>query len=904
MDDEHDEDNDIITRQWIKNQISQLSPKDLRDLLDFLNDNLGASIYRKLHLVFERKISAAEESASSTSSATQLSISRRKMHWVVLRINAQLQRELRQDGGSCDDAISVILPSVALVPLWTNGLVDILRKHPDWKVKICKLIMQEAGREIVAEFSSSNFGDFVSTRKIWCPMAERLFRITVDLLAGFTAELGPSTSEERLVNDICSLVSKAAQKVKSLVADPHNQEPCAYTDLVLTFQKGVTHNSNALPSAEEVRLSSPNQAYFEAMSLCDEPAWKPRAPDDLRVVATRNQETSDSNTMEDTNKQTEPLMQSVEEMKQGNHVIDLRWYIERQILPVVETVALSGVAHLAQHQDYKNLTDIQARIREAARAVIGDPNIQGYDLKARNETTPTCVQLPRVLRDQSGCVKMYQPNSLQLFLGLVWPKLRLSGWKLEAGELPSDVIFCPPRRNLSRVRLMKQEAARQRSKLSKKTNDLGLGYVAKSTKRLLINSAAIGEKMDVRENTVSVSDALGRFFLFQEKLVEDAESLRRLREIVNHVAHCFEELAPKLLYIEEKEKHKAGEGQKFIETLGCEYLMRLLVVMPSMLQQSDLSFQQVKDTVGVIRELTHFLVANHESLFDESLCLPHEEYREELGFTPYLVSRLKEVKSHDVASSSANRSADEDMDELRDVVLPKDRPDLTDFVDCVMSQVTVCRATDEDTGRKGRRVQIGHPGLVCKHCLGRGGEGKYFFGSIESFTTASTTIEKHIAKCPSIDSELKNKMVRFRARHAEQRKNMPQGVQGAFFARLWERLRRSSRSSMGGEADMFVTFSASSDQPGGSVDDEGTEAAASRSSDNQVEFKSHLQILHFLQSTSPWKDNKGELRDAFEQYYNCLEYGGQIYNTNAMPPHFNSEWLLSKIAPRGGASHR
>jgi hypothetical protein len=60
---------------------------------------------------------------------------------------------------------------------------------------------------------------------------------------------------------------------------------------------------------------------------------------------------------------------------------------------------------------------------------------------------------------------------------------------------------------------------------------------------------------------------------------------------------------------------------------------------------------------------------------------------------------------------------DEDKvgDDLKQIILPKNCPDLTDFIECVMSQVIVCRATVKDMAKKARHVQVGHPGLVCHY---------------------------------------------------------------------------------------------------------------------------------------------------------------------------------------------
>ena len=99
---------------------------------------------------------------------------------------------------------------------------------------------------------------------------------------------------------------------------------------------------------------------------------------------------------------------------------------------------------------------------------------------------------------------------------------------------------------------------------------------------------------------------------------------------------------------------------------------------------------------------------------------------------------------------------------------------------------------------------------------------------------------------------------------------------------------------MGADADSYITFPTTSDKLVGMA--ESNDEIISEKLEDQLEFQSHIQLMRFLQTSSPWKENQ-DLMDVILQYYNCLEYGGRIYNTNAMPPHFSSEWLLAKVAP-------
>ena len=862
-----DPENDLKKRHWIREQISHLSLKRLRKLLDYLNDDIGASVHQKMSVVFDNEAQTAHANEPATNAATKLAISRRRMQWLALIINSQHQRLRHCSLGS----IGVTLPHVALTSLWTNELVHSLQNHPDWKSMICEALFQEAENEISAEFSVSEFGEFANTREVWCPMAKRLFHSTVDLFKAFTSKLEPAESEEKLVYQICFLVSEAALTVKRLMNAASAGEPKIFTDIELTYKIGTAHDSKILPTFEEVQQSSSSIAR-----------------DEFRVVATNGLGYHGS--------EHSVLLQSVDEMKEVVHCqLDLKWYVERQIIAVVEAAALCGVANVAQNT---HLNDIGAKIRSAASSAIEDPDIHSIPVRSRVSRTDRyltgrkLVELPRVLYNGSENTILYQPNSSQFFLGLVWPILKRNGWKLEAEETASSLSFLPPGRKKDvRARSLKKQAARRRAQLSKRSNDLGLGYIPKSAKRLLIKCSAVAENIGTKRK-VSVSDALTSFLSsMREKVGKDLASLKQVQDIVDHIALFFNEVAPRLFYSEEKESlfsNKEFEG--LTDALGCEYLMRSLLLMPSMLQQSDLSFQQIEDTVGVIRELMDFLVFNHSAMFDGSFHLPYEDYGEETRFPPFILSRIKRARSNSRMTSEID---EENLDDLEGVILPKDVPDLTDFVACVMSQVVICRATSEDLVRKGRRVQLGFPGLVCRHCLGKSGEGKYFFGSLESITTAATVIEKHIAKCPSVDNDIKEKMVRSRARHAEQRRTMPQGTQSAFFTRLWDRIRRSSKY-MGADADSYITFPTTSDKLVGMA--ESNDEIISEKLEDQLEFQSHIQLMRFLQTSSPWKENQ-DLMDVILQYYNCLEYGGRIYNTNAMPPHFSSEWLLAKVAP-------
>jgi hypothetical protein len=53
-----------------------------------------------------------------------------------------------------------------------------------------------------------------------------------------------------------------------------------------------------------------------------------------------------------------------------------------------------------------------------------------------------------------------------------------------------------------------------------------------------------------------------------------------------------------------------------------------------------------------------------------------------------------------------------------------------------------------------RAISVGHGGMVCRHCLARGGEGKYFFSSPGSLNTSANAVLAHLYKCKEVPDDL------------------------------------------------------------------------------------------------------------------------------------------------------
>lgn len=165
--------------------------------------------------------------------------------------------------------------------------------------------------------------------------------------------------------------------------------------------------------------------------------------------------------------------------------------------------------------------------------------------------------------------------------------------------------------------------------------------------------------------------------------------------------------------------------------------------------------------------------------------------------------------------------------------------------------------------------------MVCKHCMGANSEGRYFFSSLESLATCYTVLEKHYLKCPHVPEDIKELLRKTRSTHLNQRKKFQTGHQHAFFTRLWNRLR-------GSKVQWQNTFV--------NKDSRKTKGEKAESTD----ISNYIEVLDRIRNEKAPKD----LKDALDRYYSCLEYGGRVYMTPAMPKNFSTQWLLAKITPK------
>jgi hypothetical protein len=597
-----------------------------------------------------------------------------------------------------------------------------------------------------------------------------------------------------------------------------------------------------------------------------------------------------------------PVFRPLVDVKSGDAEINSRWYLQYQILGAVHSVAASCQIRWLRTPDpvytYKTL------ISKVGIFLVDNR----YSLQPLTKALPPNWSLSTRFVDRtlfSRIVPIPQvPNSLPLFLGLIWPKLRGQfGWRLDAGFLKDDIAYLPPggrnraKRRHDRSAKIKQERQRKRAKLDKRLREVGFGYVPKFTKRLVIQTdQAESGATPVARPVRQVLENFSKHILSQTENPESEVSKQRVNSIVNGLCKCFEALLPVL----DDSVMTDDDTDPLSRSYGCEQLVPMLVLIPSILQQSGLPIRQIEDSISTIKEFVRYISENTEESFDAEYIPFEEEYdgSEEVA-NEFLAAKLDSVASRDGkggGSTDAKSAAEEDETMVRDFVQAGDEADLTAFTATTMRQVLPCRATLSDTKKKGRRhVPVGYPGMVCTHCWGSG-EGKYFFTSADSLGTAGGVVYGHLLKCQKFPADQLKKLSAFKAQQTEARKRLKHGAQAAYFNRLWKRLHSAKTI---GTAGVFVV-SADRDEATANEDNQMSAYGVALTPDDTkkkpIEFHNHTDLLDYIQKTAPW-NKEPALIDAVSLYYDALRRGSRIFNTTAMPSHFSSEWLLARVSP-------
>ena len=869
------------SRAFVDGMVARLSDEGLQSLLEAITRIVSHKVDNELWGTGKE---CSVENNGTSSAATEdsslvenLIIARRRVHWVVVRIMSRLQELHTRSGTSQDEGATFEKDFVERHSnlFWQPNLVKKIRQHPAWKESFANRIGIEIEGELQNAIDHHPFLNSTS-RQRWCSSGVELFNLSSKIFSRFSTLLEDNSSQQI----IAEIQEVAFEFAKKLVF----QEGDASPDLgmfSLTFDERNVSFKDSTPSQAYLFQTLVAQGYDDALALCnisacDVPLPKAKVQ---QVIATAAPTGRFGGEAEYTKSYpVEALFRSIEDVKEGLASVNIAWYTRFQILLPLHSLLSSSFVVLESNSE----RPFKAAVMEGVETAVAAAGV--YAGSWVGESRRSALGGAPTLYPSNVCASEYEPHSLPLFLGLVWPALRSLHWRLDAGDLPSDVSFLPPgqkgrrQKGDKRNRLQKTERTKVRIKAAKASGELGLGFLPKLSKRLFV-SAVEKEALDlnfVKENkVVTVGDALARFVA---KVVEDGdeedETLeKRVDAVVSYIRVAFDELFSSLLSDKAREDYEASGETRPSSTAGCEYLVRFILVMPSFLSQAGLSTQLVEDTTDVIKELTSFLALNHVDLFHAKFHPPVEVYNGgERQVPAILASRLENLRS---AGDESNTEM------MTETILPEDRPDLTDFVACVMEQIIPCRASQEDVEKKNRRIALGRVGLMCRHCLGARGEGRYFMMSVESITTAATVIEKHIAKCPEVPSEIKTRMVSSRKRHGDQRRNLAKGAQASYFLRLWERL-RSSKVKDTAAALQILEMNEKEEEEEEEADGEG------------LEFESHVRLVDYLSKTLPWRE-KPTLVEALDRYHEGLDLGHRVHTSHAKPKEFTSELVLAQM---------
>lgn len=864
-------------RLWIERSLLGATNQTLLRLVDSLCTNLAPQF-----------MDIGSAGVGGSNSLISI-ISRRRYHWVMTRIH---ERFNAIPSSEQNDTIAKKLVDVRDF-LWSKTLVAKLENLPIWSIET---LQKEIRDELIHELSrNDDMKAFLESRDSWCDVASSVFNRSLDLFSEYCAVL-ENLCPDGMRSKIGQIVYDAVAEIKAAAENTAGVGPDRFDRLALCFKNTTAKlRWKVLPSFGEILRQTAKEPYRDDLSLRGERPLLIEETDDLRVVALKGI----SGTV---------IWKSLSEITFERDSVDTRWYTLRQVSAIIQAVADSAFVILRRYDgEVDSLESVNHDIEQAVRNALKDSKVTLIS-SASDESAPRGLAVPKFISDTSRMKCDYQPNSSPFFHGFIWPVLRGEGWRLVAGNTPQDIVYCPPtyQANAYSDGRQREKVARQRAHLARESRSIGLGYLPKLTKRLFELCTRVPEddgraeeaqNIDISPINVSVRDVLKVFghFLSEQvtekgatsKVVSKVEIQRRIEVITEAMESLFDKMAAHTF--SPSDSQKLDDGARWSEVLGSRHLMKILLVLPSCLRETKLPPARQSQIILFARELLDFLARNNKRFFGESIDLPREVYEDEVSVPLFLSQKLliSAGEKDDVDGFSDENHEIESLE----IVQNEDRQELTDFTTIVMDQTIISYATEEDTARKNRRITVGHPCIVCRHCHGRHGEGKYFFGSMESMTTAATVIEKHLLRCPDIEQSVKDRMTKVRSKHAEQRKALPTGAQTSFFGRLFQRL-QSMGPSQDGSSSFFFPMAPSM----GNQNERDPALSSDDATDSGDGFKNHVEVLEFIQSSEPWKSNE-VLVEAVEKYYNCLQYGGRIANTKKAPTNFSSEWLYSKIAP-------
>lgn len=866
-------------RHLLDEAFAVLSCSDLRSLISFLGGEiLDATNFSEVVSAF------AEDESGDANRRLELACSaRRRMHWLALKIQTALQEWTSAPGA--ENAST----TPGTDPLYFGPL---LTKDEKILPHVRRVLAEEVRQELHAGLELDEICG-AKSRHFWCPLFHTTLQRVVDCIVDYYVQSenpSPSAMLETLATCVSSCISVPVE----------DQLP----NLVLPFKPSDLRSNTTVAGPgirEAVEWIRKESGFAEG--------------ERIELVACSTSEDADAADGSDPKSLSATTsFQQYKSLSGSSAIVSKTWYREHQWKIVMTVVAKAGI--LLSPYEKERFMHPRA-LFELKQKFLKESGL--LDLEDASMETLEPMQLPK------GGASDCEPHAYPLFLGMVWPKLRALGWRLEAGESPKDVTFVAPDTKAlttKRANPWKQRRDLVRLRLSRDANRSGLGNLTKLTKRLFVCAIPHPDGGEVIADSseakgVATAVALRRFLQHVESQLEaDDENGRRLAfRVVALVRDCFDELAPKFDASNGEGKDPEVEVAAPVaampppsESYGCDFLLRFLLVLPSILRQSDLVLQEINDCLEIIRELVDWMSVEYPKLLYKKYQPTKESYvppKQPKQTPPELSQRLRilyKTSAATAAAAAATKGGSEHAEPdgavgsgenalvMKELIRPEDKPNLTDFLVMVLDQAMPCRATEHDVEKKYRRINVGFPGFVCRHCRGDYGEGRYFFSTIESLTTASTVFEKHVGKCKSVPEKIKAAIVDAKTRHVEQRKHMPVGAQQAYFNRLWDRLRASQIE--GAASGTYVL--------------EGLlkkDVTSSSESSEDVEFRDHISLLDYLRTHVPSKANHSVM-EALNQYYGCLDYGGRVFYTSSMPNHFSAEWLMRKVGPKPKRSRK
>lgn len=560
------------------------------------------------------------------------------------------------------------------------------------------------------------------------------------------------------------------------------------------------------------------------------------------------------------------IMRSSHEIKENCSVINLDWY-RLQFIRIACKV-LSAFQFSLNKSEFE-IFKVQEIISSFCKVCSVSLPEQGTYDASPNHIVPNDNTLKPM------------PDSLQFFLGLVWPCIRDNGWRLEGFLRPQEVTFLAPDKVLDirkRAAAATKNRSAKRARLTEELKTLSIDKTCKLTKRLIVATIAnrsVDRPISNEIQKPEANDLLSTFLDFIKiKIEQDPLLSKKSSFVVDAVKKCINALASNLsMRDRDLSSTKTYQEDCSSESLSLDTFLQILFILPYILKETNLPMGKLRMAGGIISEIISCFTQKYKCLLHEDLHPPQEEYS------------IETLRSSCVKGSCGSTEHSQiGIHETVEVILDSYKSCVTDYITLTMGQGVICGANEDDVIRKNRKFELGFPGIVCRHCLGGSGSGKYFFSTVEGLMSSYSVMENHLMKCTKCPVHIKSEIVGVKRYHLQQRKGLPVGCQSVFYSKLWDRMCHSfiEPQVTGLKSSVLLEKSEAS----------GLSSEAVQSDIKQ--FQLHLDVLNYVRLDVLQTTNE-EIQESLDIYYSFLEYGGQVFHTNAMPQNFSSEWLLSKL---------